>query len=164
LEGWFLLRRDGAAVFRLQDGALEGPVPIPLGICDGKGYWATSKTEIWVTAELDLNRGDVMALLNEAKNKKRLRLQKAHDLQAMAERLDQAGRRQTIPTAIKTAVWRRDEGKCVACSSTHNLEFDHDIPLSMGGSNTERNLQLLCADCNRRKGATLGGEDAAGRI
>lgn len=39
--------------------------------------------------------------------------------------------------------------------SNANLEYDHIVPLAMGGSNTERNLQLLCADCNREKGASL---------
>jgi 5-methylcytosine-specific restriction endonuclease McrA len=57
---------------------------------------------------------------------------------------------------VKVAVWQRDAGRCVECGSQEDLEFDHVIPLAMGGSNTERNLQLLCAACNRRKGATLG--------
>ncbi|MEX0992557.1 MAG: HNH endonuclease signature motif containing protein [Solirubrobacterales bacterium] len=29
------------------------------------------------------------------------------------------------------------------------------IPLALGGSNSERNLQILCADCNRRKSDSL---------
>ncbi len=53
-------------------------------------------------------------------------------------------------------VWQRDGGRCVECDSQRELEYDHVIPLAMGGSTTDRNLQLLCAPCNRRKGATLG--------
>ena len=54
-----------------------------------------------------------------------------------------------------TAVWRRDEGRCAECGSKENLEYDHIIPASEGGSSTERNLQLLCESCNRAKGASI---------
>lgn len=63
--------------------------------------------------------------------------------------------REPIPRDVQIFVWRRDGGKCVQCSSTERLEFDHIIPLALGGSNTERNIQLLCESCNRQKGATV---------
>jgi len=59
--------------------------------------------------------------------------------------------REPIPEDIRFAVWRRDGGKCVKCGSNKNLEFDHIIPVSKGGSNTERNIQILCERCNRKK-------------
>jgi hypothetical protein len=65
-------------------------------------------------------------------------------------------RRSAIPTAVRHLVWQRDGGKCTECGSTERLELDHVIPVAMGGSNTERNLQLLCEQCNRRKGKSLG--------
>ena len=64
--------------------------------------------------------------------------------------------RERIPDDVKMFVWKRDNGKCVKCGSQVKLEFDHIIPLSMGGSNTARNLQLLCEGCNRSKGANIG--------
>jgi len=60
-----------------------------------------------------------------------------------------------IPPEVKIAVWRRDSGKCVECGTKEKLEYDHIIPLSKGGSNTERNIQLLCEKCNRQKGAKI---------
>ena len=60
-----------------------------------------------------------------------------------------------IPSAVKLSVWRRDQGKCVECGSKEKLEYDHIIPVSKGGSNTERNIQLLCEKCNRKKSASI---------
>jgi hypothetical protein len=56
-----------------------------------------------------------------------------------------------ITESVKFEVWRRDGGKCVKCGSQRGLEFDHIIPFSKGGSNTARNIQLLCENCNRSK-------------
>lgn len=61
-------------------------------------------------------------------------------------------RREAIPRAVQRDIWRRDDGKCVECSSKERLCFDHIIPFSRGGSNTSRNLQLLCERCNLSKG------------
>lgn len=63
--------------------------------------------------------------------------------------------REPIPDDVRIFVWRRDAGRCVRCGSNHNLEYDHIIPLAKGGSNTERNVQLLCESCNRTKGAAI---------
>ncbi len=60
-----------------------------------------------------------------------------------------------VPSSIKVAVWRRDNGKCIQCGSREKLEYDHIIPISKGGSNTERNVQLLCEKCNRQKSAKI---------
>ena len=73
----------------------------------------------------------------------------------MADGFDRKAERQSIPREVRVAVWQRDKGACVQCGSNANLEYDHIIPLSMGGANTERNLQLLCGDCNREKGASI---------
>jgi hypothetical protein len=64
--------------------------------------------------------------------------------------------RDHIPERIRNEVWRRDGGKCAECGSVYNLEFDHVIPVAKGGSNTARNLRILCEPCNRRKSARIG--------
>jgi len=56
-----------------------------------------------------------------------------------------------ITQEIRNTVWQRCNGRCVECSSTSYLEFDHIIPFSKGGSNSENNIQLLCRACNLSK-------------
>lgn len=56
----------------------------------------------------------------------------------------------TISLHIKNEVWRRDQGSCVECGSSLNLEYVHIVPISKGGSNTTRNIQLICEKCNRK--------------
>ena len=57
-----------------------------------------------------------------------------------------------IPSEVKLAVWKRDDGRCVTCGSTDNLHFDHVLPYSKGGSSLlAENVQLLCARHNLSK-------------
>ncbi len=70
---------------------------------------------------------------------------------ARDDQADESNKRAGIPSKIRREVWRRDEGKCVKCGNRKNLEYDHIVPVSKGGSNTARNIELLCQDCNRAK-------------
>jgi HNH endonuclease len=62
-----------------------------------------------------------------------------------------AGPRESIPAAIRRAVWERDGGRCTwpldgggCCGSTHRLELDHVVPWARGGESTVENLRLTC--------------------
>ena len=65
-------------------------------------------------------------------------------------------RSRRISQSVKDEVYRRDQGKCVECGSRESIEYDHIIPYSKGGSNTARNIQILCETCNRRKSDRIG--------
>jgi hypothetical protein len=61
-----------------------------------------------------------------------------------------------ISQHIRSAVFKRDGGKCVQCGYIGEyIEYDHIIPRSKGGPNTVENIQLLCRKCNLRKGDRL---------
>ena len=64
-------------------------------------------------------------------------------------------RRPNLTNALMSKVWIRDNGACVECGSQEDLEFDHIVPFSKGGSSTEENLRILCRRCNRSRGARI---------
>lgn len=74
------------------------------------------------------------------------------DVSAMPRAKEVKQRREAIPRTAQREVWQRDGGRCVECGSKEKLCFDHIVPFSRGGSNTVRNLQLLCEGCNLSKG------------
>lgn len=61
-----------------------------------------------------------------------------------------------IPSQVKQAVWKRDDGKCVLCGSSDNLHFDHDLPYSKGGTSLSvKNVRLLCMKHNLQKSGRI---------
>ena len=101
-----------------------------------------------------LSPDDVLALVRERERRAQRRLQRAHATLAQDGGAG-APRRERIPPEVRQAVFERDRGRCVECDSDFDIQYDHLIPFSMGGASTVANLQVLCAGCNRRKGATL---------
>lgn len=134
--------------------AASQDTPQHLSDRDGRSWWLYNG-DVYSTAEEDLDPDEVQALIEEKANKRKLKIARAKTIASMADGLDRTGHRQPIPREIKVAVWQRDKGACVHCGSNAMLEYDHIVPLALGGSNTERNLQLLCEACNREKGASL---------
>ena len=73
-----------------------------------------------------------------------------------SKEIESEKRSRRITKEVQDRVWNRDGGKCVNCGSSEDLEFDHIVPHSKGGSNTYRNIQLLCESCNRSKSNKIG--------
>ncbi len=70
------------------------------------------------------------------------------DEQARAQRETAS---ELIPPHVKKYVRRRDGGRCVYCGSRTGLDYHHIVPVSLGGSNTARNVQLSCERCSSKK-------------
>lgn len=69
---------------------------------------------------------------------------------------DKEKRSRHIPASVRVSVLHRDGYKCLFCGRSAKqvqLEVDHIVPFSKGGSNDLSNLQTLCVDCNRGKGS-----------
>ena len=64
-----------------------------------------------------------------------------------------------IPVKMKMRIARRDNYTCQECGKNlkdDEIEFDHIIPFSRGGSSEEHNIRLICPDCNRHKSNRAG--------
>jgi hypothetical protein len=130
---------------------LQREQPVALIQAEGRQWWWFRGCFYWEDDEL--TAADVMALVVERERRRQRKLERAHA--ALHRERNGAPRREPIPREVRLAVWQRDGGRCVECGSDFDLQYDHQIPFSMGGATTVENLQLLCAGCNRAKGDSL---------
>jgi hypothetical protein len=129
--------------------------PVALQDAGRRRYWLFDDRVYW--EDDGLSAADVRALVHERAERRRRQLERAHALASAAgEPAPQPGpRRGPVPRALRAAVWERDGGACVDCGARFDLQYDHVIPVALGGASTLENLQVLCAPCNQRKGASL---------
>jgi hypothetical protein len=144
--------RMGSRGFEQALRALDEGSAAAIGRDGERTLWWTGDAFYWADEE----DGEHVALLAWDRRRRdearleRLRKQRAHEAAAAV------ARRQRVPPDVRTAVWFRDEGRCVECGAEDDLQFDHVIPLARGGGSTTANVQLLCGDCNRLKSDSLG--------
>jgi hypothetical protein len=98
---------------------------------------------------------DDMIRLQDERERLRIEQEEREEIKETGPSQPDRPLRLAIPGHVRREVWRRDEGRCEECGSRERLEFDHIIPVSRGGSNTARNIRLLCERCNREKGASI---------
>ena len=70
-------------------------------------------------------------------------------------RSDDSGTRKPISSGLRFRIFQRDGFECFYCGKAPpqtELQIDHIIPVSKGGTNSVENLVTACAECNRGKG------------
>ncbi len=143
---------DNKTYSSLMEHQLQKPVEVMTDPLSNKTWWMFKGEFYWEDEQFSVKEVTILILDNLKQRKTRV--------ERAAARINQGNsrltrRRQPIPDPVKVNVWQRDRGRCVKCSSQKSLEFDHIIPLSKGGGNTTRNIQLLCEKCNREKAGNL---------
>lgn len=126
-------------------------IALPVFNDGGRQLWMFRDRFYW--EDDGLSEADVTALALERERRRDRQLEQAHGMARLGPAAQEG--RQPIPREVKLAVHERDGGRCVKCGSTALLQFDHVIPVAMGGSNSVQNVQLLCDRCNQVKGASL---------
>lgn len=66
-----------------------------------------------------------------------------------------------IPRVTQFRVMKRENQICRTCGNSVNdedIEFDHIIPWSKGGSSEESNIRLLCSSCNKKRSNNFESE------
>ena len=97
-----------------------------------------NKRKIWDLKYYNTERGKLVRRQHVAKRRARLRAAQ-------------------LGTVNFSNILLRANGLCALCKQPlgTQIDFDHIVPLVLGGSHTENNLQATHPHCNRSKGARL---------
>jgi hypothetical protein len=123
---------------RLHAWCDQEDLPVFIARARQRQWWWWRNAFYWESG--DYEPEDVAALLE---------MRERNDEEALGWELD-VQLAEPIPEDVKQFVLERDRGRCVACGSGELIQYDHVVPASMGGGNEPKNIQLLCAACNRR--------------
>jgi len=130
----------------------QNRTPAAVGRVGERSYWWFQQR--FYSDNDGLSQSEIYALLITRQQREQQRIAIAQAIVAVAG-TPQPSSRRAIPDDVKQYIWARDGGRCRSCGSGVELQFDHVIPIALGGSSTADNLQVLCGPCNRRKGASL---------
>jgi HNH endonuclease len=118
-------------------------------------YWMFQDKFYWENE--NLTDSQVYALIVTRQQRRARQIETAEQIVAIGSE-PRSTQRTGIPDDVKHLVWIRDNGRCRRCGSTNELQFDHIIPVALGGGSSAENVQVLCGPCNRLKGAGLTGD------
>lgn len=148
----FLLRKMSRSEFQ-ERLDFQRQYPRPVAKISGRRYWHYQNRFYWENE--DLSSDQVYALITTREQRRTQQIERAQAIVAMGSHPRGSAPRTRIPDDVKHYVWTRDGGTCQGCGSTDEIQYDHIIPVSKGGSSNVENLQILCGPCNRFKAAGL---------
>ena len=146
-EGRRSVNRAKAALERYLESL---PLKTPLILKADARYYALHSGSLWSSTRC-LTNEQWLGLISQAIQREEAKLQSVVAIDGAS-----VNGRGAIPSDVRIEVWRRDGGRCGRCGSRERLEFDHIVPIALGGSNTARNIELLCEVCNRSKSDSIG--------
>lgn len=118
-----------------------------------RNWWRHGDGYFWETYGYPAS--DLLALIRQRERRHERTLDHARMMLSAEGQPQATNQRGRITRDMQKIVYDRDGGQCVECGSTFNLQYDHIIPVTMGGATTVENLQLLCAACNQSKGGRI---------
>lgn len=127
--------------------------PVPFVKLGERTYWRYAGRWYWDNE--DCTAEEVHALLKMRESRREDSINRAKSYAAVSQPVPRGRTRTAISNDVKQLVWARDQGSCRTCGSNSELQYDHVIPVALGGGSSEANIQLLCGPCNRRKGASI---------
>lgn len=77
-------------------------------------------------------------------------LKRIYEENRRARKINSGG---TLSKGLTAKLFKLQKGKCACCGKSlgDNYHLDHQMPLALGGSNTDDNMQLLTQRCNNQK-------------
>ena len=125
--------------------------PVPVIYSRERQWWMFEGTFYWDND--NPTSRDLLARIPDRERKAERKLERAHMLLNIDA--NPQPQRRPITRDMRRAVFERDGGKCVQCGGTFDLQYDHIIPVALGGATSVENLQLLCSQCNLEKSDSL---------
>ena len=140
-------RRAFEAIQREQDVR-----PVELFTRAGRTYWTFERRVFWEDGGAQRRR--------RARAGPAAAAARAEDARPRPCGARRRGRRSSAGSRSRARSGSRCSSATAAAASSaaraSSIQYDHVIPVALGGAATVENLQILCAPCNRAKGASLG--------